>query len=124
MLNNLKDSSKLKEERDNMKREITAVATVLSLAFAAPAFATEGTKTSQETSSNFEQVKDNYLKRLEDRMNRLQQEKTCIEKAQNQDELRNCKWKNKGKRQEYRGKKKGSEGSTGTVEQSGTPKNQ
>ena len=106
-----------------MKREVIAVAAVLSMTFAGPAFATERMLSSAETTSNFEQVKADYLKRLEDRMNHLQQEKTCIEEAQSQDDLRNCKWKNRGKRQWYRGKKKESEGSTGSVDQS-TPQNQ
>lgn len=106
-----------------MKGEVIAVAAVLSMAFTGPAFATEGMQSSIETASNFEQVKADYLKRLEDRMSRLQQEKTCIEEAQSQDDLRNCKWKNKGKRQRYRGKKKESEGSAGSVDQS-TPQDE
>ena len=106
-----------------MKREVIVVAAILSMAFAGPAFATERMLSSAETASNFEQVKADYLKRLEYRMNRLQQEKTCIEEAQSQDDLRNCKRKNKGKRQWYHGKKKDSQGSAGSVDQS-TPQNQ
>jgi len=102
-----------------MKRKVIVAAAVLSMAFAAPAFAAEGTQSTQEAASNVEQMKADYLKRLEDRMNSLQQEKTCIEGAQSQDDLRNCKWKKKSKKQGYPGKKKGSEGSAGSNDQSG-----
>ena len=112
-----------------MKREAIVVAAVLSIAFAGPAFAAEGTQSPAETTSNtettsdFEQMKTDYLKRLEDKMNRLQQQKTCTEEAQSQEDLRNCKWKKwkkKGKGYGYPGTKKGLEGSSGSVQESTT----
>ena len=97
-----------------MKKELIAAAAVLSMACAVPAFADEGIQSPSETASDFEQVKAYYLKKVESRMNRLQQEKTCIEEAQNQDEIRNCKWKNKSKSQGQSSKKKESKSSSGS----------
>ncbi len=40
---------------------------------------------------NFEELKSLILKRIDDRMKRLQDEKTCVEVAKNSEELKKCK---------------------------------
>jgi hypothetical protein len=85
-----------------MKRAIVSVAALLSLALAAPAFAAEETQPSAGTTqpstgagANFEQRKADHLKKLDDRINSLQGEKTCVQSAKNSDELRACRMKHK-----------------------------
>jgi len=78
-----------------MKRVVIAVAAVLSLVFAIPAFAIEGIQPPKETGINFEQMKADHLKKLDERMNSLQQEKTCVEAAKNRDDLITCRSKHK-----------------------------
>ena len=74
-----------------MKRAAIVAAVVLSLVFAASAFAIEGS----EPAPNFEQIKADHLKKLDDRMTSLQKEKVCVEAAKNQDDLRACRSKHK-----------------------------
>jgi hypothetical protein len=100
-----------------VKREVIAVVTALSLMFAASAFAIEGVQPSTETDTNFEQMKADNLKRLDDRINRLQQEKTCMQEAKNQDDLRNCRRKNMGKRPGFRDEMRKSVGPAGPGDQ-------
>lgn len=83
-----------------MKRVVIAVAAVLSLVFALPAFAIEGIQPPKETGITFEQMKADHLKKLDERMNNLQQEKTCVEAAKNQDDLITCRSKQKAKMKE------------------------
>jgi hypothetical protein len=78
-----------------MKRAVIAVAAVLSLVFAVPAFAVEGIRPSTGTVPDFEQMKADHLKRLDDRINSLQEEKACAQAAKNQDDLRACRPKYK-----------------------------
>ncbi len=85
-----------------MRRVVIAVAAVLSLAFALPAFAIEGIQPPKETGINFEQMKADHLKKLDERMNYLQQEKTCVEAAKNQDDLITCRSKQKAEMKERR----------------------
>ena len=98
-----------------MKREVIAVAAVLSLAFAVPAFAIEGIQPSEATAPTFEQMKADHLKGLDDRMNSLQQEKACTQAATNQDELRACRLKHKDEMKEKRDemRKRGGPGGSG-----------
>ena len=70
-----------------MKRVVIAVAAVLSLVFALTAFAVEDVQPWKETGVNFEQMKVDHLKKLDERMNSLQQEKTCAQAAKNHDDL-------------------------------------
>jgi predicted S18 family serine protease len=78
-----------------MKRVVVAVAAVVSLVFALTAFAVEGVQPPKETGVNFEQMKTEHLKKLDERMNSLQQEKTCAQAAKNQEDLMTCRSKHK-----------------------------
>ena len=78
-----------------MKRVVIVVAAVLSLVFVVPAFAIEGSQPPKVTGLNFEQMKADHLKKLDERMNSLQQEKICAEAAKNQDDLMTCRSKHK-----------------------------
>ena len=78
-----------------MKRTLIAVAASLSLIFASITFAVEDIQPSASTAPDFEKMKADYLKRLETRMSSLQQEKTCIEAAKNQADLKTCRQKNR-----------------------------
>jgi hypothetical protein len=81
-----------------VKREMIAAATVLLLTFATPALAVEEVQPSAETETNFEQIKANSLKRIDDRINTLKEEKTCVEGAKNKSELQKCAMKSKRSR--------------------------
>ena len=89
-----------------MKRVVIAVAAVVSLVFALTAFAVEGVQPPKETGVNFEQMKADHLKKLDARMDSLQQEKICVQAAKNQDDLMTCRSKHKadmkGNRDEMR----------------------
>ena len=85
-----------------MKRVVIVVAAVLSLVFVVPAFAIEGSQPPKETGLNFEQMKADHLKKLDERMTSLQEEKTCAQAAKNQDDLRACRAKHKAEMKEYR----------------------
>ena len=78
-----------------MRRGVIAASAVLSLVFAAPVFAADGAQPPQATAPSFEQIKADHLKRLDERLNSLQQEKVCAQAAKNQDELRACRAKHK-----------------------------
>jgi hypothetical protein len=78
-----------------MKRGVIAVVAVLSLVFAVPAFAVEGIQPSAGTVPDFEQMKTDHLKRLDDRINSLQEEKACVQAAKNKDDIRVCRSKHK-----------------------------
>jgi len=78
-----------------MKRVVIAVAAFVSLVFALTAFAVEGVQPPKETGINFEQMKADHLKKLDGRINSLQQEKTCAQAAKNHDDLMTCRSKHK-----------------------------
>ena len=84
-----------------MKRAVIAVAAALSLIFAGLAFAVEGIQPSAGTALNFEQLKADHLKKLEERMSSLQQEKTCVQAAKSQDDLWACRSKHKAEMKEH-----------------------
>lgn len=85
-----------------MKRKVIAVAAVLSMTFAVPAFAAEGIQQPKEVLPNFEQMKADHLKRLNDRINSLQEEKACAQAAKKQDDLNACRLKHRGEMKERR----------------------
>jgi hypothetical protein len=62
----------------------------------------EGSQPTKETGPNFEQMKAYHLKKLDERMNSLQQEKACVQAAKNQDDLRACRSKHKAEMKEHR----------------------
>jgi hypothetical protein len=78
-----------------MKRVVIAVAAVMSMVFALPAFAAEGGQPQKETEVSFEQMKANHLKQVDGRINSLQEEKTCVAASKNQDDLMTCRSKHK-----------------------------
>lgn len=81
-----------------MKRKhITLVTAALTIIFATTAFALDTTAPSQDPAAQFEKMKADSLKKVDDRIKRLQEEKTCLEGATNHDDLINCRWKNKNK---------------------------
>jgi hypothetical protein len=70
---------------------ITAV--ILSMVFAAAAFAAESNEPPQGPAPSFEQRKAEVLEFLDQRITRQQQEKACVEAAKNPDELKACREK-------------------------------
>jgi septal ring factor EnvC (AmiA/AmiB activator) len=98
-----------------MKRVVIAVVAALSLVLPVSAFAIEGSQPPKETAPNFEQMKVDHLKKLEERMSSLQQEKACVQAANNQDELRACRSKHKAEMKEHRDdmRKRGGTGGPG-----------
>ena len=62
----------------------------------------EGSQPTKETGPHFEQMKANHLKKLDERMNSLQQEKTCVRAAMNQDDLMACRSKHKAEMKKHR----------------------
>ena len=62
----------------------------------------EGSQPMKEAGPNFEQMKADHLKKLDKRMNSLQQEKTCVQAAKNQDDLMACRSKHKAEMKKHR----------------------
>jgi len=96
-----------------MRRLVVVVAVVVSLVFAVSAFAVEGAPPAKAQGADFDKVKAFHMKKLDDRINSLQQEKVCAEAAQNRDELKACRSKHKAEMKERRDamkKKKGAGG--------------
>ena len=85
-----------------MKRVVIAVAAALSLIFAVSAFAIDGSQSPQSTAINLDQMKADRLKKLDERMNSLQEEKTCVQAANTQDDLKACWEKHKVDMKEHR----------------------
>ncbi len=74
-----------------MKRAIIAAS--ISLALAMPAFAMDGGGPPQGPDQNLEQRKAEVLKRIDERLARLQQMKACIQRARTHDDARACREK-------------------------------
>jgi len=72
-----------------MKRTLIASA-ILSFMFAIPAFADQNGQQNEPTAT-FEQKQARILKMFDDRINNLQEAKTCVEAAKNGDDLRACR---------------------------------
>ena len=75
-----------------MKRTLIAAA-LLSLAFAAPALAAEGGQPPVAPGQTFEQRQAHVLKMMDERIAGLQEGKTCIQAAKNDDDLKACRKK-------------------------------
>jgi hypothetical protein len=73
-----------------MKKTVIAAVSVLSMAFAIPAFAIEAGQTTQQAASDFETTKADNMKRLDERITALQQQKTCVQKATDQATMGAC----------------------------------
>jgi len=79
--------------------------TITSVTFAGEEKAAPPTEVSQptkQTSPNFEQMKADHLKKLDERINSLQQEKVCVQSAKNQDDLKACWAKHKAEMEKHR----------------------
>jgi hypothetical protein len=72
-----------------MKNAFIAAA-VLSLALAVPAFAVDGTQPPKDQSQSFEQKKADILKNMDERMARMQEEKSCVQAANSHADLKTC----------------------------------
>ncbi len=57
---------------------------------ASPAFAAESTPPAKGPGPNFEQIKAETLKRIDGRIARNQEEKTCVQAAKNHEDLKAC----------------------------------
>jgi hypothetical protein len=73
-----------------VKRGMVAAATVLLLTFATPVLAAEEVQPPVNTETNFEQMKADSLKRIDDRIKSLNEEKTCVEGSKSKSELQEC----------------------------------
>jgi len=87
-----------------MKTAIIAMAA--SLLFAAMSFAADNAPQPKGPGPNFEQRKADILKRIDERIARSQEEKTCIQAANNQDDLKACRDKIRAEVQQQRPKQR------------------
>lgn len=96
-----------------MRRAVIAVALVL--VFALPVFAVDVSKTPAGTAPTFDQMKADRMKKIDERMTSLQEEKACVQAAKTQDDLKACWVKHKDEMKEHRGdmKMKGGPGGPG-----------
>ena len=85
-----------------MKRALLAAA-VLSLAFAAPAFAIEGGQPPKDQALNFEQKKADILNNIDQRIAHMQNEKICVQAAKSHEDLKACWEKQKQEMEKMRG---------------------
>lgn len=85
-----------------MKRTLIAAA-LISLAFAAFAFANEGGQPPTVPGQTFEQRQANILKMMDERIAGIQEGKTCIQAAKNDDDLKVCRKKHMAEMQEKHG---------------------
>jgi len=72
-----------------MKGALFAVFTI-SLLWAVPAFASDGGQPTQGSGMTFEQRKANILTRIDERITRLQEVRTCVAGAVTPEALRAC----------------------------------
>jgi len=104
-----------------MKRIL--VAGMLAMALAVPAYAVEGGQPPppKDQGANFEQRKADILGNMDRRMNRLQEEKACVEAAKNMDDLKACreKFMPEGMRRRGEGRKDNRERPEGMREKGG-----
>jgi hypothetical protein len=88
---------------EKMKRTLIA-AVLLLVAFAVPALATDGGQPPTVPGQTFEQRQANILKMIDERIAGMQEGKTCIQAAKNDDDLRACREKHRSEMREKYGK--------------------
>ncbi|HMK49458.1 MAG TPA: hypothetical protein VK435_05355 [Thermodesulfovibrionales bacterium] len=93
-----------------MKRVLVAVAVAVSLVFAVAAFGADGTAPAKAAGMSFEEKKAFHLKKLDERIKSLQDERVCAEAAQTPDALKACWQKHRAEMKEHRGPMKGKGG--------------
>jgi hypothetical protein len=71
-----------------MKKALVVAA--ISLALAGSAFAAEG-----DNAQTFEQKKAEMLKKIENRINKMQEDRSCVQSAKDHDSLKACNEKRK-----------------------------
>ena len=88
-----------------MKKTVIAAA-LLSLACAVPTFAVEGNQSPAASGQTFEERQAHILKMIDGRISSLQEGKTCVQAAKNDNDLKTCREKHmsemKGKRGELK----------------------
>lgn len=82
---------------------ILIAAALISLAFAVPVLATEGGQPPTVPGQTFEQRQANILKMMDERIAGIQEGKTCIQAAKNDDDLKACRKKHMSEMQEKHG---------------------
>jgi len=98
-----------------MKKAVIAGAALLTLVFAVPAFAVDISQPQKGIAPSFDQMKADRMKKIDERMTSLQEEKACVQAAKTQDDLKACWVKHKDEMKEHRGdmKMKGGPGGPG-----------
>ena len=96
-----------------MKRTLI-VAALISLAFAAPALATEAGSPPTVPGQTFEQRQSNILKMIDGRIAGLQEGKACVQAAKSDDDLKACREKHMSEMREKRGEMKHQHGMMGS----------
>ena len=95
-----------------MKRTLIA-AVLISLAFAVPALAAVDGQPPTVPGKTFEQRQANILKMMDERIAGIQEGKTCVEAAKNDDDLRACREKHMSEMRGKRGEMKHQHGMMG-----------
>jgi hypothetical protein len=67
------------------------IAAAVSILFAAPAFAADNAPQPKGPGPNFEQRKAEILKRIDERIARNQEERACVQAAQNHNDIKACR---------------------------------
>lgn len=78
-----------------MKKAIISGVAALSLAVAVPIFAAEESQSSGDTTAQFERMKADHLRKIDERISSLQAERACAQAAKDPSELRTCRIKHK-----------------------------
>lgn len=86
--------------------KVLLIAVSVSMLFAAQVFAVDAVSPPKGPGPNFEQHRAEILKRIDQRIARNQEEKTCIQAAKNHDDVKVCRDKFKAEAQEQRNKMK------------------
>lgn len=106
-----------------MKRAVIAAAAALTMALAVPALGIEGSQPTKQTGMTLEQMKDNHIKKLDQRITSLQEEKTCVQASKDQTEIRACRSKHRAYMKPQRDEMRKGRGQMGPGSQAAPPVN-
>ena len=101
-----------------MKKTLIA-AVALSLVLAVAAFAADSGQPGNVPGPNFDQRKAEILKMLDERMASLQEAKSCIQAANNQNDIKTCREKHRAEMKDMRGEMQHHHGMGGPGEMGG-----